>query len=301
MKKTMVLAVVIAAFFIGMVVGPLRIGAATPGILSYQGRVLVSSAPFTGTGQFKFALVNAAGSTTFWSNDGTSTNGSEPTAAVSLAVNNGLYSVLLGDTTISGMTQAIPATAFDNADVRLRIWFNDGTNGSKLLSPDQRIAPVGYAQVAKSVDDGSITSSKVAAFPRCSVFNSAELNVNTTATININFDSERLDNDNIHDTATNPENLVCRTAGSYLLGLNITANCGSTGNVLTEIRVNGAPVAVDLRPVAAIGAVQVSMSRVIQLSVNDIVTAAITNNSNQTLTVRVLPPYSPEMTMSKLP
>ena len=40
---------------------------------------------------------------------------------------------------------AIPASVFNNADVRLRGWFDDGTpNGSQLLTPDQRIAPNGY-------------------------------------------------------------------------------------------------------------------------------------------------------------
>jgi len=133
--------------------------AAAPGIISYQGRVSVSGAPFTGTGQFKFALVDAAGATTYWSHD--NTNG-QPATTISLSVNNGLYSVLLGDTTVANMTQAIPASVFSNADVRLRVWFNDGTNGNLQLAPDQRLASVGYAQVAKAVDDGAVTTAKIA-------------------------------------------------------------------------------------------------------------------------------------------
>ena len=86
--------------------------------------------------------------TTYWSNDGTSAAGSQPTAAVTLTVTKGLYSVLLGDTTLTNMT-AIPATVFANPDVRLRVWFDDGTaNGSQLLTPDQRLAAVGYAMMA---------------------------------------------------------------------------------------------------------------------------------------------------------
>ncbi len=134
--------------------------AATPGIISYQGRALVSGAPFTGTGKFKFALVDTAGTTTFWSHDGT--NG-EPANTIDLTVTNGLYSVLLGDTGITNMT-VIPESVFANNDVRLRIWFDDGTaNGNKLLSPDQRIVAAGYALVAKSVDDGAVTFTKLAA------------------------------------------------------------------------------------------------------------------------------------------
>ena len=54
---------------------------AAPTALSYQGKVSVTGAPFTGAGQFKFALVDGAG-TTLWSNDGTSVAGAEPTSSV---------------------------------------------------------------------------------------------------------------------------------------------------------------------------------------------------------------------------
>ena len=147
--------------FIIIVLGCSLARAQVPQIINYQGRVLAGSTNFTGSGQFKFALVNTAGTTTFWSNDNTSVNGGEPTSAVSLGVSNGLYSVLLGDTDLTNMT-AIPASVFNNSDVRLRVWFNDGTHGSQLLSPDQRIASVGYATIAGNVVDGAITAAKIA-------------------------------------------------------------------------------------------------------------------------------------------
>jgi formylglycine-generating enzyme required for sulfatase activity len=128
--------------------------AQVPQLINYQGRVAVGTTNFNGTGQFKFALVNATGTTSYWSNDGSSVGGSQPTAAVSLTVTKGLYSVLLGDTSLANMT-AIPNSVFSNADVRLRVWFNDGTNGSQLLSPDQRIAAVGYALMAARLQPGT--------------------------------------------------------------------------------------------------------------------------------------------------
>src|SRR5688572_19701328 len=97
------------------------LGQGVPQLIHYQGRVAVGGVNFNGTGGFKFALVNAAGTTTFWSNDGTSAAGSQPTGAVNLPVNRGLYSVLLGDPGLSMV--AIPIAAFANADVRLRVWF----------------------------------------------------------------------------------------------------------------------------------------------------------------------------------
>ncbi len=135
--------------------------AQVPQIINYQGRVAVGTVNFDGSGSFKFALVNAAGTTAYWTNDGTHLDGTEPAAAVALTVTKGLYSVLLGDTTLANMT-AIPNSVFANSDVRLRVWFNDGTNGSQLLTPDQRLAAVGYAMVAGGVADGAITADKIA-------------------------------------------------------------------------------------------------------------------------------------------
>lgn len=138
--------------------------AAVPSLLNHQGRIAVNNVNFEGTGLFKFALVNTTGTTSYWSNDGTSTAGSQPTAAVSLTVTKGLYAVLLGDTALANMT-AVPASVFDNADVRLRVWFNDGTNGFQQITPDQRLAASPFAinaAKAESVPNGSITGAMLA-------------------------------------------------------------------------------------------------------------------------------------------
>ena len=50
---------------------PLTQGGA-PAVMAYQGEVRVDGAPYSGDGHFKFAVVDSAGSTTTWSNDGTS-------------------------------------------------------------------------------------------------------------------------------------------------------------------------------------------------------------------------------------
>ncbi len=133
--------------------------AQVPGIINYQGRIVDGGTNFNGTGQFEFALINNGGTSNYWSNDGTAVG--QPALAVSRSVANGLYSVLLGDTTIPNMTVAVPAAVFTNADVLLRVWFNDGVAGFQQLAPDQRIAAAGYAEVAATVPDGSIVSSQL--------------------------------------------------------------------------------------------------------------------------------------------
>ena len=134
--------------------------AQVPTMISYQGRVQMNNTNFGGTGQFKFALVRAAGPTLLWKNDASAGN-TEPTSAVSLSVANGLVMTALGDTTLANMT-ALPISAFENyPDVRLRVWFNGGA-GFQQLTPDQRIVSVGYALMAATVQDGSITTAKLA-------------------------------------------------------------------------------------------------------------------------------------------
>ena len=64
--------------------------------------------------------------------------------------------MLLGDTSLANMA-AIPASVWDHPNVRLRVWFDDGTTGSQLLSPDRRLASNGYPP------DGAVSSAKIAA------------------------------------------------------------------------------------------------------------------------------------------
>ncbi|MGV3663560.1 MAG: tail fiber domain-containing protein [Prosthecobacter sp.] len=138
----------------------------TPSLVSYQGRVAVGIVNFEGTGNFRFALVSPNGNNVYWSNspDVSPANGI-PDAAVNLNVTKGLYSVLLGDTSINNMA-AIPASAWNHAEVRLRVWFNDGVNGSQQLTPDQRIAPAGYfadgSVDSPAIATGAITTTKIA-------------------------------------------------------------------------------------------------------------------------------------------
>ncbi|MEM0896543.1 MAG: tail fiber domain-containing protein [Verrucomicrobiota bacterium] len=125
--------------------------AETPSLLNHQGRMIADGTAFDGTGQFKFALVNVDGTQSYWSNDGTSAAGSEPTAAVSVTVDQGLYAVLLGDSSLVGM-MAFPSDLFQQGELWLRVWFNDGVNGSQQIVPDQRLATVPYAMTAARVD-----------------------------------------------------------------------------------------------------------------------------------------------------
>jgi hypothetical protein len=139
----------------------LPVSAQVPPVLSYQGRLTEGGANFDGPAQFKFALVNGGGTLTFWSNNNSSSGGAEPTQSVPLAVAQGLFTVMLGDTSLSNM-QPIPSSVFTNSEVGLRIWVASGTNGFQLLAPDQHLGAVGYAMVSATVPDGALTGAKLA-------------------------------------------------------------------------------------------------------------------------------------------
>lgn len=128
--------------------------ALSPTLISYQGFVKISGNPYTGTGYFKFAIMDAAsgnGTANYWANDGTATG--EPSSAVALAVTGGLFDVMLGDTNLTGMTQAITQAVFSTTTSYLRVWFSQSPGGPfQALDPNQRIGSAAYALRAERAE-----------------------------------------------------------------------------------------------------------------------------------------------------
>jgi len=107
---------------------------------------------------------------TIWSHDGTGTAGAPPTSALSLPVDDGVFSVHLGDPEVPNMA-ALPASTFTNVPLYLRVWFNDGVSGFEQLAPDTLVPTAGFAMVAATLAngvpssepaDGSVTEAKLA-------------------------------------------------------------------------------------------------------------------------------------------
>jgi hypothetical protein len=100
--------------------------------------------------------------TTYWSNDGTSANGSEPAAAVMLPVNGGLFTARLGDPTLANMA-ALPPNLFLQPNLHLRLWFDDAVNGFAVLHPTQPLTATPYAFVAGSASNllGTVTATQL--------------------------------------------------------------------------------------------------------------------------------------------
>jgi len=123
---------------------------AVPQFINYQGRVVVDGTNYTGTGEFRFTLLDDSNNVV-WSNDGVSPI---PSNSVSLQVTKGLFSVGLGDDSLPNMT-AIPTSIVTNdTPLKLRLWFSDG-GGFEQLSPDISFGSVLHAYEAQSAQDAS--------------------------------------------------------------------------------------------------------------------------------------------------
>lgn len=104
----------------------------------YTGRVSIAGAPFTGTGQFKFALLDRAGRC-LWASGVLSDPAGMPAGTVRLPVVDGVYTVTLGDARL-GMPPVTPELLARPDPPALRIWFDDGTHGMARLGADQPLA-----------------------------------------------------------------------------------------------------------------------------------------------------------------
>jgi hypothetical protein len=132
--------------------------AQVPNLITYHGRVQSGGEDFNGVGRFKFAIVAGGVTATepAWSNDELDLSG-VPEDSVNLPVSEGLFTAVLGQS-MNPLTPSI----FTNANLHLRVWFNDGVNGFQQLSPDQRLTTTPYAMLSASVEDGAITTAKIA-------------------------------------------------------------------------------------------------------------------------------------------
>ncbi len=120
---------------------------AIPEMISYQGKVHVDGVPFTGTGYFRFEIIDES-EVCLWSNDGEA----PPTTNIPIPVDNGLFSIKLGDETIMGMDESLPSQVFTDDNLCLRIWFDDGTTGMQQLTPDQKFTSVAFSHNSDRLD-----------------------------------------------------------------------------------------------------------------------------------------------------
>lgn len=143
--------------------------------VTYQGRikasgVLVDTTTSGFPANFAFAIVNQNGTTTYWSHDGSSVNGSQPISTIQRVIKKGLFSIELGDEgipvhnhpgNIPGMV-GLPVSVFTNSPLYLRIWFDDGARGMQQLIPDVLLTTAPFAVHAEALANNAVTTSSIA-------------------------------------------------------------------------------------------------------------------------------------------
>ena len=113
---------------------------------THSGQPSVDGTPFTGSGSFKFSIVNASDSV-IWSNDGSTAQ--PPTSSIQLTVNNGFYSLHLGDTSLTGMS-ALPASSLREVEkAYLRIWFDEGDGAFERIGTGVALGAAPFALVSE--------------------------------------------------------------------------------------------------------------------------------------------------------
>ena len=180
------------------------------------------------------AAVPSTSYVSYWSQDGSSVNGSQPVGSVQIPVTKGLYSIDLGDTTVLGMN-ALPDTAI-KVGAKLRVWFNDGTRGFQQLSPD---VSLGMAAISKALDaQANASEAKQSAMATSNNLASTT----TTLTSQINTVSGNL------STATNRLGAQIVTVSSTLntslgnLSNNTASSFSAVSNTFTAVSNNLAQV-----------------------------------------------------------
>lgn len=133
----------------------------------------------------------------------------------------------------------------------------------------------------------------------CRVFhNTAQSILTGNAASTLSFNSERWDTNGIHDNSTNNSRLTCRTAGDYLIGVNVTFASNNTGSRLVRIRLNAATVLAQIvQPAAPDLSTVLQLTAYYPLAVNDYVEAEVAQTSGVSLNINANPNYSPEFWM----
>ena len=139
----------------------------------------------------------------------------------------------------------------------------------------------------------------VTAVPAARVYHDADQTLANNTETTITFNSEKSDNDGIHDPSTNPERLTCKTAGWYFIWGNLQFAASSTGDRQSIIYLNGTTISIgyDSRRARAIGPTHGIVSTSYNLAVDDYVILRASQNSGGNLAITANNEHSPVFEM----
>jgi len=129
--------------------------------------------------------------------------------------------------------------------------------------------------------DKAVTPPKISEIPAASVTIANNINVNSTASIVVPFESKNFDIGNIHNTATNNTRLVAPIDGIYQISAMVTWSDNNTGIRQISVRRNNVTRMGDTR--TAVGFTSQSLSGLLQLNKDDFVDLLVFQDSGTTL------------------
>ncbi|GAI68621.1 unnamed protein product [marine sediment metagenome] len=140
-------------------------------------------------------------------------------------------------------------------------------------------------------------------FEGARVYHDADQAIPISTDTILSFNSQRYDTDSIHDPVTNNSRLSCKTAGKYIITLNVTWQQDPVGvSMAMEILLNGSTLIArtwDRTVGSADGYGQV-LTTLYDLSVDDYVEARVFQTSPSILNIESRANCSPEFMMQRI-
>lgn len=135
--------------------------------------------------------------------------------------------------------------------------------------------------------------------PQARATHSAAQSIASGAFTALAFDTERFDNDAIHDTVTNNSRLTCKSAGKYLVGGQVEFAVNGNGQRFLQIFKNGATSLGEqgVPNQSATHAARIGVVTLADLAVNDYVELKAFQDSGGNLNVTKSNELSPEFWM----
>lgn len=137
--------------------------------------------------------------------------------------------------------------------------------------------------------------------PCVRAFNSVNQTITNATFTALALDSERFDNDAIHDPVTNNSRLTCKTAGKYQITGQIAFANNSTGLRIASIRLNGVTYISEADLSASVGTEsEFIVTTLYDLAVNDYVELIVYQSSGGNLIVEHVANDFPEFMMYRV-
>lgn len=202
-----------------------------------------------------------------------------------------------------GLTTEQFKAKFDEFAAEFVAWFNTThvVEGNAHLA---ETATMHGAVATATADKLALRDSKgqvVGFVPGARVCHNAAQSIANASYVTLAFNTERFDTDTIHDTVTNNERLTCKTAGKYLIVVNVLFDANVTGTRELILILNGATnIGRQTAPASATQQTGVTVATVYDLAVNDYVTVMVYQSSGGALNILAIDSYSPEFMMVKV-